>query len=83
MNPPGFTSDDTSYSASLQIPYLSLGFPFQIPKKEPETRTASFRLTDLSGTQFSNRNTSQTLTVMLNPNQSRNTPSKKSIGDNC
>lgn len=80
-DPPGFTSDDTSEEASLTIPFLSLGLSMWMGRKETKKYVASFRQTDISGTHISSRKESQTLTVILNPNQAKKAPSKNKIGD--
>ena len=76
MGPPGFTSDDTSYEASLAIPSLDIGLP-KIPEKEKAKYIASFRKVDISGTQLSSLFSSQTWNVIRSPIQTKNTPSKK------
>jgi hypothetical protein len=81
--PPGFTSDDTSYEASLTIPFLSLGEQKWIGRKDNVNRLASFRQTDISGAHISSLFASHTLTVILNPNQVKKSPSKNKIGDSA
>lgn len=79
--PPGFTSDDTSQQELAKIPSLSLGLSKWLGRKDAASRSASFRQTDISGAYISKRLDSQILTVILNPSQIKNTPSKKSVGD--
>jgi hypothetical protein len=46
-SPPGFTSDDTSSKAMLQVPYLYIGLP-KIPFVKQE-RSRAVQIRDLSG----------------------------------
>ena len=46
-SPPGFTSDDTSSKAMLQVPYLYIGLP-KIPFVKHEV-SRSLQIRDLSG----------------------------------
>jgi hypothetical protein len=73
--PPGFTSLDTSYEASLKVPSLELGLPRLPPSKRNPSRGMYLR--DVSGNYVSNRLASMTFMVMLNPSQKRKTPSAK------
>lgn len=77
--PPGFTSDDTSYEASLSIPFLSLGVSTWIGRVQGTGRIASFRQRDTSGNYISSLFTSHTLTVIRNPSQIKTSPSKITI----
>jgi hypothetical protein len=81
MNPPGFTSDDTSYEASQTIPFLSLGLSKWLGTNETPSRVATFRQRDISGSHISSLFASHTLTVILNPNQAKKAPSKNKTGD--
>lgn len=77
--PPGFTSYDTSYEASVRIPFLFLGVSRWCGKADEPVHSVSFRQTDLSGTHMSSLFPSQILTVILNPVQSKKSPSKMTM----
>lgn len=77
--PPGFTSYDTSYEASVRIPFLFLGVSILCGKADETEHSVSFRQRDLSGTHISSLFPSQTLTVILNPVQSKKSPSKITV----
>lgn len=74
--PPGFTSDDTSYEASLTIPFLSLGVSTWTGRAQEMGRIASFRQRDTSGNYIPSLFTSHTLTVIRNPIQIKKSPSR-------
>lgn len=77
--PPGFTSYDTSYEASVHIPFFFLGVSPWSGKVDETAQSVSFRQSDLSGTHMTILFPSQTLIVILNPVQSKKSPSKTTM----